>query len=82
MHPSMSPALGRAGCRCAVGTPMRCKHNVSNGSLIMQEGVVQSAKEAFEAMSGSGGWSVYTNKAARRISDGGHSAGHTHEGSL
>ena len=50
--------------------------------LIMQEGVVQSAKEAFEAMSGSGGWSVYNNKAARRISDGGHSSGHTHEASL
>ncbi|CAK0738711.1 hypothetical protein CVIRNUC_001082 [Coccomyxa viridis] len=47
-----------------------------------QEGVVQSAKEAFEAMSGSGGWSVYNNKAARRISDGGHSSGHTQEASL
>ena len=48
----------------------------------MQEGVVQSAKEAFEAMSGSGRWSVYNNKAARRISDGDHSSGHTREASL
>ena len=51
-------------------------------TLLMQEGVVQSAKEAFEAMPGSGGWSVYNNKAARRIGDGGHSSGHTHEASL
>jgi hypothetical protein len=37
---------------------------------------VSSVKEAFEAMSSvsaSGGWSVYTNKVARRVSCDGHS---------
>ena len=48
-------------------------------SVFLQDGMVQSAKEAFEAMSASGGWSVYTNTAAMRISDGGHSSGLTHE---
>lgn len=47
-----------------------------------QDGVVHSAKEAFEAMSASGGWSVYTNKVARRISDGGTSSKLAHEMSL
>lgn len=51
-------------------------------SMLLQDGMVQSAKEAFEAMSASGGWSVYTNSAARRISDGGNSSGLTHEVSL
>ena len=50
--------------------------------LLMQEGVVQSAKETFEALSVSGGWSVYTNKVARRISDGGSSSVLAHEASL
>lgn len=48
----------------------------------MQDGVVQSAKEAFEAMSASGGWSVYNNKVARRISNGRHSSGLAHELSM
>ena len=44
--------------------------------------MVQSAKEAFEAMSASGGWSVYTNKVARRISDGSTSSSLAHAMSL
>ena len=52
------------------------------GHALLQDGMVQSAKEAFEAMSASGGWSVYTNKVARRISDGGASSSLAHEMSL
>ena len=54
----------------------------SKQSMLLQDDMVKSAKEAFEAMSASGGWSVYTNTAARRISDGGNSSGLTHEVSL
>ncbi|CAL8463618.1 g3152 [Coccomyxa elongata] len=39
-----------------------------------QEPHVSSVKEAFEAMSASGGWAVYDNRAARRVSVGGSSA--------
>jgi hypothetical protein len=42
--------------------------------MLVQEAHVSSVKEAFEAMSASGGWSVYDNRAARRISAGGSSA--------
>ncbi|KAK9917848.1 hypothetical protein WJX75_008887 [Coccomyxa subellipsoidea] len=50
-------------------TPRSISHDDSH-----QEAHVSSVKEAFEAMSASGGWSVYDNRAARRISAGGSSA--------
>ncbi|CAL5223853.1 g6436 [Coccomyxa viridis] len=56
--------------------------DVDHSPCDSQDGVVHSAKEAFEAMSASGGWSVYTNKVARRISDGGTSSKLAHEMSL
>ncbi|EIE27673.1 hypothetical protein COCSUDRAFT_52236 [Coccomyxa subellipsoidea C-169] len=51
-------------------TPRRSTSDT--GSL--QEVHVSSVKEAFEAMSSSGGWSVYDNRVARRVSAGGSSA--------
>lgn len=41
---------------------------------MVQEPHVSSVKEAFEAMSALGGWAVYDNRAARRVSVGGSSA--------
>lgn len=41
---------------------------------MVQELHVSSVKGAFEAMSASGGWAVYDNRAARRVSVGDSSA--------
>ncbi|BDA48513.1 hypothetical protein COCOBI_12-1930 [Coccomyxa sp. Obi] len=53
---------------------IRTMSRTTSDAASHKEPHVSSVKEAFEAMSASGGWAVYENRAARRISAGGSSA--------
>ncbi len=70
--------MGRFNQRlqCLAPAVLTCAEGLLKGAwgTMVQEPHVSSVKEAFEAMSALGGWAVYDNRAARRVSVGGSSA--------